>query len=256
MLTLSGRIRRQIEEAVPTWIYTDDAGSGCPTLYHRLGDQMTQVKEAETHSQVSHALSSIKNNLMLIKKTNLLHSPSLLIFIANLWTRYYSIIRRGNSGSRGCWVHHCWDRTASPWWPACLSLLSCLWRTAPAPYPRRGWCSTMLVSRKRHLLYKKLMETREKETLVFPLRLLVCDHCFLCICLLSFTGFFFLWQFPHLLYYYFSFAAAPSRDSASSALIPALAICLQFSTLEMNGKKKTENISKNIEFIFLNQIKI
>ena len=199
MLTLSGRIRRQIEEAVPTWIYTDDAGSGCPTLYHRLGDQMTQVKEAETHSQVSHALSSIKNNLMLIKKTNLLHSPSLLIFIANLWTRYYSIIKRGNSGSRGCWVHHCWDRTASPWWPACLSLLSCLWRTAPAPYPRRGWCSTMLVSRKRHLLHKKLMETREKETLVFPLRLLVCGHCFLCIHLLSFTGFFFLWQFPHLL---------------------------------------------------------
>ena len=58
------------------------------------------------------------------------------------------------------------------------------------------------------------------------------------------------------LYYYFSFAAAPFRDSASSGLIPALTICLQFSTLEMNGKKKTENISKNIEFIFLNQIKI
>ena len=29
---------------------------------------MTQVKEAETRSQVSHALSSIKNNLMLKKK--------------------------------------------------------------------------------------------------------------------------------------------------------------------------------------------
>ena len=32
---------------------------------------MTQVKEAETHSQVSHALSSIKNNLMLKKKIQL-----------------------------------------------------------------------------------------------------------------------------------------------------------------------------------------
>lgn len=52
-------------------MYTDDAGSGRPTLYHRLGDQMTQVKEAETHSQVSHALSSIINNLMLIKKNQL-----------------------------------------------------------------------------------------------------------------------------------------------------------------------------------------
>ena len=151
MFTLPGKIRRQIGEAVPTWIYRDDAGSGCPALCH---------KEAETRSQVSHALSSIKNNLMLKKKKyNLRHSPCLLIFIANLWTRYYSVIKRGNSGSRV--AEHIIARTGPRLRDDlyCLSLTSCLWRTAPVPLLRRGWRATLSVYRKRDLLYKKFMET-------------------------------------------------------------------------------------------------
>ena len=39
---------------------------------------------------------------------------------------------------------------------------------------------------------------KHEETLVFPLRLLICGHCFLCIGLLIFTGFYFSLAVPSL----------------------------------------------------------
>lgn len=101
----------------------------------------------------------LKITWCLKKKYNLWHSPCLLIFIANLWTRYYSVIKRGNSGSRVA------EHVIAGTGPClrddlyCLSLPSCLWRTAPVPRLRRGWHATLSVYRKRDLFYKKFMET-------------------------------------------------------------------------------------------------
>lgn len=177
-------------------MYRDDAGSGRPTLYPRLGDQEIQVKEAETHSQ-SHMHWVVVKITWCVKKNTTCYTHHHFNFHCKPVDKVLFSYQEGKLRVQGCWAYRCWDRTASPWWPACLSLLSCLRWTAPAPNPRRGWCSTVVVSRKCHLLYKKLMETRE-ETLVFPLRLLVCGHCFLCIRLLIFTGFYFSLAVPSL----------------------------------------------------------
>lgn len=80
-------------------MYRDDAGSGCPTLCPRLGDQEIQVKEAETYSQ-SHMHWVVLKITWCFKKIQLVILTITSIFIANLWTRYYSVIKRGSSGSR------------------------------------------------------------------------------------------------------------------------------------------------------------